>query len=165
MKSVMIFGKNSPIREQKSNRDFIQVENNQVFIESHNIPANHLLKEFLGDLLHSQIFKIYDQVKDEEKFEVFGNLDFEIVDKIDNKKRRIAKIKGNKILVKLNAVVLPESALKYVIVHEIAHIFTKRHTNRFWKIVKTIYPDFEVGQNLLNKYEEFVSDSFDGIIT
>jgi len=105
----------------------------EIFIESQKIPANSLLKEYLADLLHSQIFKIYDEIKDEEKFDVFGNLDFEIVEKIDNKKQRIAKIKGNKILVKLNAVVLPDSAIKYVIIHEIAHIFTKRHKIDFGK--------------------------------
>jgi len=53
------------------------------------------------------------------------------VEKIDGKKQRIAKLKGNKILVKLNAATLPESALKYIIVHEIAHIFTKRHCKKF----------------------------------
>jgi predicted metal-dependent hydrolase len=107
-----------------------------------------------ADLLYSRLLNIYEQIKREGKIEIFGNLDFEIVEKIDNKKERIAKLKGNKILVKLNAVVLPKSALKYIVVHEIAHIITKRHTARFWKIVETIYPNFKMGQKLLAKYRK-----------
>jgi len=104
------------------------------------------------DFLYSQLSNIFDQIKSEGKIDVFGDLDFEIVGKIDNKKERIAKLKGNKILVKLDAAMLPESALKYMIVHEIAHTITKRHTKKFWKIVETIYPNFEKGQKLLMEH-------------
>jgi len=156
MKKVTIFGKNHAIVEQESKRDSILVINNKIIIKTHERPPEDLLKEFLAERLYSELIKIYEQIRKEGKIEIFGDLDFEIVEKIDNKKQRIAKQKGNKILVKLNAIALPKSALKYVIVHEIAHILTKRHTKKFWKIVKTIYPNFEVGQNLLEKYQEFL---------
>ncbi|MEM2174670.1 MAG: M48 family metallopeptidase, partial [Candidatus Micrarchaeia archaeon] len=76
--------------------------------------------------------------------------------KIDNKKQRIAKLKGNKILIKLNAIALPKSALKYIIAHEIAHMFTKRHTKRFWKTVELMCPNFKKNQRLLIKYSDFI---------
>lgn len=43
------------------------------------------------------------------KVEILGNLDFEIVNKIDRNKRRVAKIRGSKVLVQLNAVALPKT--------------------------------------------------------
>ncbi|MER3602231.1 MAG: hypothetical protein C4339_05890 [Nitrososphaerota archaeon] len=46
---------------------------------------------------------------------------------------------GNKILVKVNAVALPNSVLKYVIAHGLAHIFTKTHTKGFWKTVELMF--------------------------
>ena len=159
MKKIAIFGKNHAIVEQESKRDSIRVVNNRIIIKTHERSPEDLLKEFLAERLYSELIKIYEQIRKEGKFEIFGDLDFEIVEKIDNKKQRIAKQKGNKILVKLNAVVLPKSALRYVIAHKIAHIFTKRHTKKFWKIVRTIYPNFEVGQNLLEKHKEFLLDS------
>ena len=158
MKKIMIFGKNFIIIEQKSDKDLVELKNNRIIISSCKKPSNLLLNEFLTDLLYSQLHTIYNQIKSEGKVEIFGSLDFEIVGKIDNKKQRIAKLKGNKILVKLNAIALPKSALKYVIAHEIAHIFTKRHTERFWKIVRTIYPNFEVGEKLFIRYGEFLYD-------
>jgi hypothetical protein len=103
--------------------------------------------------LYSRLFKIYEELRREKRIEVFGNLDFEVVQTIDGKKQRIAKLKGNRIIVKLDAVSLPRSALRYVIVHEIAHIVAKRHTKRFWKIVEAIYPNFEKGQKLLAEHE------------
>jgi predicted metal-dependent hydrolase len=156
MKKLMILGKNSTIIEQESDKDSLQFKNNKIFITSHKRPASALLEEFLAELLYSQLFNIYEQIKREERVEVFGGLDFEIVEEIDNKKQRIAKLKGNKILVKLNAVALPKSALKYMIVHEIAHTLTKRHSEKFWKIVKTIYPNFERGQKLFMNHEKFL---------
>jgi len=90
------------------------------------------------------------------KVEILGDLDFEVVGSIDNKRWRVAKLKGNKILVRLNAVALPEQALKYIIAHEIAHIFSKKHTKRFWRIVETIYPEYEVGLKLLREYKELL---------
>jgi predicted metal-dependent hydrolase len=104
-----------------------------------------------ADLLYSRLLNIYEQIKREGKIEVFGDLDFEIVEKIDNKKERIAKLKGNKILIKLNAVALPKSVLKYVIVHELAHTIAKRHTKKFWKTVELICPDFKEAQELLKR--------------
>lgn len=104
------------------------------------------------EAFYSRLYGIYEQIRRERRIEVFGNLDFEIVKNIDGKKQRIAKLKGNKILIHINARQLPKSALRYIIAHEIAHSLTKRHTKRFWKILATIYPRFEIGQNLLMKY-------------
>ena len=109
-------------------------------------------KEHQIEALYSRLSDIYEQIRRERRVEVFGMLDFEVVKSIDGKKHRIAKLKGNKILVQVNARRLPKSALKYIIAHEIAHTLTKRHTKRFWKILEAIYPTYETGQTLLMKY-------------
>lgn len=93
----------------------------------------------LDEKLYSKLSRIYDTIRKEEKVEVFGNLGFEIVDKIDDKHERIAKLKGNKIIVQRDARNLPQHALKYIIAHEIAHMLTKKHTRKFWKILSRIY--------------------------
>ena len=102
--------------------------------------------------LYSRLSDIYEQIRKERRVDVFGMLDFEVVRNIDGNRHRIAKLKGNKIIVHSNARRLPKSALRYIIAHEIAHTLTKRHTKRFWKAVATIYPKFETGQRLLMKY-------------
>ena len=158
MKNVTIFGKDYTIQEQKSEKDSILNKENVILIESNAEPADALLHEYMTELLYNQLCKTYEQIESERKIEVFGNIDFEIVDKIDNKKERIAKLKGNRITVKLNAIALPKEALRYVIAHEIAHTFTKKHAKRFWKIVKTIYPNYERGKELLIKHGKFLSD-------
>jgi len=91
----------------------------------------------------------------EERFDLFGNLDFEVTENIDGKKQRVAKFKGNKILVNLKAVALPKSALRYVVAHELAHIYTKKHSKKFWKVVETIYPSYARGEQSLIKYKDF----------
>jgi hypothetical protein len=154
MATVTIFGKRFTVVEEKSDRDYVRLEGSRIYVAKATSPPNSLLKEFLDELLYNQLVKIYDMM--EKKVEVFGNLDFEIVDKIDKNKRRVAKIKRNKVLFKLNAIALPKTALRYVMAHEIAHVLTKRHTRRFWKTVELICPDFREGQRLLEKYREFI---------
>lgn len=156
MRKLMIFGKNYVVIEQKSDKDLVEFKNNKLVISRCKMPSGMLLDDFLANLLYSQLHKIYEQIKKEGKVEILGNLDFEIVKKMDNKKQRVAKLKGNTILVKLDAIAFPKSVLKYVIAHEIAHIFTKRHSEKFRKTVELIYPKFEKTQELLAKYSDHV---------
>ena len=156
MKDVVIFGKRFSIVERRSDSDFVEVKERVIVVNRKKRTARSLLKEFLAEKLYSRLIELYEEMMKCGKVEVLGDLDFEIVGSIDNKRRRIAKLKGNKILVRLNAVALPEPALKYIIAHEIAHIFNKKHTKRFWRMVETIYPEYEVGLKLLREYEEFL---------
>ena len=61
---------------------------------------------------------------------------------------RAAKLKGNRILTRLRSMALLKSVLMYLVDNKIAHTFTKRHTDKFRKIVETICPNFEIGQKL-----------------
>lgn len=155
MATVTVFGKRFTIVEEKSDRDQVRLKGSRIYVTAATRSPRLLLKDFLEDLLYNQLQNIYDRMV--RKVEVLGNLDFEIVDNIDRNKRRIAKIRGNKILVKLNAVALPKTALRYVVAHEIAHIHSKRHTGRFWKTVELICPDFKKGQMLLEKHGNFIT--------
>jgi len=156
MKELKIFGKNVEVEEIRSDKDLVEFRDGRIVVSTCRRQATSLLKEFLENLLYSQIWNVYEDMRNEGKIDLFGDLDFEVLEKIDDRKDRIAKLKGNKILVKLNAVTPPESALKYVIAHEIAHIFTKRHSKRFWRIVQTIYPGFKDGENLFAEYRSLL---------
>ncbi|MEM0126357.1 MAG: M48 family metallopeptidase [Thermofilum sp.] len=155
MATVTVFGKRFTVVEEKSDRDQVRLKGSRIHVATATRPPNLLLKEFLEDLLYSQLVKIYDRMG--RKVEVLGNLDFEIVDRIDRNKHRVAKIRRNRVLVKLNAVALPKTALRYVVAHEIAHVLTKRHTERFWRTVELICPDFKKGRILLEKHSNFIT--------
>jgi predicted metal-dependent hydrolase len=152
MESVNIFGENFEVAQRKSSDNRVKLLDNKIIVEKDEKASSTIIKEFLSELLYSTAFDIFDHVKNKDEVDIFGDLDFEIQEKIDNKKERVAKIKGRKILLKLNAVSLPKEALKYIIVHELAHVLTKRHTRRFWKTVEAMYPNFEEGKKLFEKY-------------
>jgi len=78
--------------------------------------------------------------------EIFGNLNIEVAN-IDD----LALIKGNTIYVNIDAKQYSEHILKYVVAHELAHLVLKRHTKRFWDIVRHIYPEYEKGKNELTE--------------
>ena len=77
---------------------------------------------------------ILKEFLDEGRIEVYGNL--KIVVTSFDRPSRIAFQKGNMIYVNIKARRYPEFVLKYIIAHELAHLAVKRHTWKFWKIVK-----------------------------
>jgi len=149
MNVVTILGEDYSIIEEKSDNDTVQFKEKGVLITFNKKPAESLLKEFLAELLFKKLTQIQEEIKKEGKIDLLGNLDFEITDKIDNKKDRIAKLKGNKIILRLDTMSLPESLLRYIIAHELAHIENKRHTEKFWKTVELMCPNFRKAQQQL----------------
>lgn len=152
MERVNIFGESFSVSQKESKQNQVKVVDNKIVVESGGKSVESLLNEFLSELLYSKAFEIFDDTRSKDEVDIFGDVEFEILKKIDNKKKRMAKIKGNKIMLKLNAVALPKEALKYIIVHELAHVLTKTHTRRFWKTVEAMYPDFEKGKKLFEKF-------------
>lgn len=163
MVKLIVFGKQVEVEEKKSGEDKVEFKDKRIVVKSSKAKASVLLRNFLVELLHSELTKIYDDIKNGGKIELFGSMDFEIVEKIDKRKERVAKIKGNKIIVKLSTIALPKEALRYILVHEIAHITTKKHTKKFWKIVETLCPGFEEKKELMTKYKGPVTESFSSI--
>ena len=157
MKTMKILGEDYEIIANDSGENRVEFIGGKISVHSDGTPLARLLKEALSDYLYAEVAGIYEEIKKESKVDLLGNLKFEIVEKIDKKKQRIAKIKENKIIVKINAISLPKKALKYIIVHEMAHFVTKKHSDKFWKIVGTIYPEYEEGKDLFNKYENLLS--------
>lgn len=151
MNTVDILGKTYMLTDKISDKDQITLTEKEVKIERHWKNSKTLLNEFLSDLLHEKLFDISKGMKLEGKIGIYGNLDFEIKEKVDNKKHRIAKLKGNKIIVKLEAVRLPTSVLKYIVAHELAHTISKQHTPKFWKAVELIYPNYSEAKEHLDE--------------
>ena len=90
---------------------------------------------------------ILKEFLDQESIEVYGNLKI-VVTNFD-RPSRIAFQKRNTIYVSIKARGYPDSVLRYIIAHELAHLVVKRHTWRFWKIVGIIYPEYEKGKEEL----------------
>ncbi len=59
--------------------------------------------------------------------------------------------KGN---INLNTALLflPESILRYVIIHEIAHIRHPNHSRAFWETVESVMPDFAISLQQIKEY-------------
>jgi predicted metal-dependent hydrolase len=90
---------------------------------------------------------ILKEFLDQGSIEVYGNL--KIVATSFDRPSRIAFQKGNTIYVSVKARGYPDFVLRYIIAHELAHLVVKRHTWRFWKIVRIIYPEYERGKEEL----------------
>ena len=151
---VEIFGRPFTVSNKISDKDEVEFSDGSLIIQRHWKETKTLLTEFLSNLLYDKIMELSNQIETEGKIGLLGELNFEIRDKIDSKKNRIAKLKGNTILLKLNAIALPETALKYIIIHELAHTTIKKHSGKFWNPVENLCPDYIRAQGLLQEYEK-----------
>jgi predicted metal-dependent hydrolase len=87
---------------------------------------------------------ILKELTEDNGMELYGNLKVEVAD-MDT----LALLKGNKIYINVETRRYPKFVLKYIIAHELAHLIVKRHTKKFWEIVKRIYPEYEKGREEL----------------
>ena len=63
----------------------------------------------------------------------------------------------NRLSFSLYLMAYPETAIEYVVVHELAHRLEMNHSDRFWKIVESQIPDYKERRNLLKTYENQVT--------
>jgi predicted metal-dependent hydrolase len=108
-----------------------------------NVLTNEV-KEF-----QQRLEAILKEFLEQGRIEVYGDL--KIVVTSFDRPNRIAFLKGNTIYVSIKARTFPDSVLRYIIAHELAHLAVKRHTWRFWKIVGIIYSEYEKGKEELLK--------------
>jgi predicted metal-dependent hydrolase len=109
---------------------------------------------FLREMLYGQLEAALTRIRARKSVDMFGNLDFQVVEQLGPKKSVIARYKGNKILVKASAVMLPRDALEYVVAHELAHILTSKHSRTFSHALETLYPDFKAGRKAFHHYRD-----------
>nr|MDO8044822.1 M48 family metallopeptidase [Candidatus Baldrarchaeota archaeon] len=96
--------------------------------------------------LRQRVEKILEEFLDKNGVEIFGKLKVEVV-RMDTP----ALVKGNKIYINVDAEKYSDHVLKYLVAHELAHLKVKRHTKKFWEIVKNIYPQYEEAREKLLK--------------
>ena len=99
------------------------------------------------EALKERIEKIINELIENGNVEIFGRIDIDILD-IDD----LALVKGNKIYFSYKVGKLSDKALRYVVAHELAHLKFKRHSEKFWEIVRNICPSYEEGLKDLNRF-------------
>ena len=149
MKEVLILGRNYKIERRNWKERYAELSEDALLVGGEW--DDNSLKEFLRGFLFLQLVRIYEELRKKSGIEIYGDLHFEVVDKIDRNQKRVAKLKGNKIFVKLNVVMLPRGVIEYIVAHELAHIFCKRHTRRFWQIVEKMCPNYIESQIFLEQ--------------
>jgi len=97
--------------------------------------------------LLKKVKEIISEFKKRNGVEIYGKLEIEI---IEDKSNQLAFLKGNKIFLSIKCKRFPKYVLKYILAHEIAHLIVKKHTRKFWEIVKQIYPNYEKGKSRLS---------------
>ena len=72
--------------------------------------------------------------------------------KINSAKTRFGSCSGkNSLNFSLYLMLYDEAAIDYVVVHELAHILEKNHSDRFYKIVEKYLPDYKLRRKMLKK--------------
>ena len=68
---------------------------------------------------------------------------------------------GN-LLINWHLIFAPRQVLKYVVVHELAHLRYRSHDQRFWSFLRTILPEYERPKAWLDNHSGQLTSSFLG---
>ena len=79
----------------------------------------------------------YNMLSKEKGFFIIGEISFELVDRFRDK-TMLAALKGSTIFVREDIIQLSRVDVREIVVHEVAHLFSKGHGERFQMAVQFI---------------------------
>jgi predicted metal-dependent hydrolase len=127
-----------------SNKDQIEINNDKLMIHVNGTKEPlSLLKEWMSkatlELLTSKL-PVYAK-----RFGIsLGNVS------VKNTKRWGYCTKSGDLIFTWQLIALPERLAKYVMIHELTHLFEFNHSKRFWAKLASICPDYREQQRALN---------------
>lgn len=54
----------------------------------------------------------------------------------------------------------PQDAIDYVVVHELCHLVHFNHSSAFWRLVKSMIPDYQTHKKWLNSHSQLLQSQF-----
>ena len=131
----------------------VKLDNNIVYIPANNGEAvkKHLLK-----WLNAQAALIFKQYVQEtyREFKQHYNIPYPEIT-VRAMKSRWGSCRPDKAKITLNLMLLaaPPECIKYVTVHEFAHLLHPNHSKDFWNVVARFVPDYKDRRNALKSYQ------------
>lgn len=72
--------------------------------------------------------------------------------KVKHQKRRWGSCSADNVLrINFQLIMAPPEQLEYVVVHELCHVKEKNHSEKFWKLVGELMPDYQVHRKSLKR--------------
>ena len=152
---VSVIGINKEIVLIPSKRNHVEETDGNVVIYAKDIYDQDLLlkvyNKWRAEALKAKVLRICDEV-----CPLFVNMgaDEPSVIKFRTMKSRwgSCKPKERVITFNYNLFEVPEDCIRYVVVHEFAHLLVPDHSERFYRYVARVMPDWKVQRRLLNEY-------------
>ena len=99
--------------------------------------SDNELRQYLGRRLMRTLKAEYHKLFKEKGLLIIGEISFELVDRFRDK-TMLAALKGSTIFVREDIIKLSRVDIREIVVHEVAHLFSKAHGERFKMAVQFI---------------------------
>ena len=99
--------------------------------------SDNELRQYLGRRLIRILKAQYHKLSKEKGFFIIGEISFELVDRFRDK-TMLAALKDSTIFVREDIIQLSRVDVREIVVHEVAHLFSKAHGERFKMAVQFI---------------------------
>ena len=152
---VSVFGVMKEVVIIPSRRNYVVLTSDNVVIYAKDIYDQDLLlkvyNKWRAESLKAKVLHICDEV-----CPLFMNMgaDEPAMIKFRSMKSRwgSCKPKERVITFNYNLFEVPEDCIRYVVIHEFAHLLVPDHSERFYRYVAKVMPDWKVKRRLLNEY-------------
>lgn len=152
---VKIFGRARTLRVEKSNRNRVLIDSDEVILEV-NDPDNEQLRvrtytKWKREFLKDEVLNLCEEIYPE--FQKLGvKPPKEIRFRTMKSRWGSCQPKTGILCFNYNLFETPPECVRYVVIHEYAHFLEANHSPRFYKHVERLMPDWNKWRKILNEY-------------
>ncbi len=141
--NISLFGKSIKIVHVANSHKATYLENDTLYVSGDVVFLHRRVKDYIKKQAKKEFFVL------SVNFAKQIDCKIENVQIKDTKSRWGSCSSLNNINYSWRIALAPESVIKYLVAHEVAHLKHKNHSYAFWKCVKELYPDASIGKKWL----------------
>ena len=151
--SVVIFGKEYQVVARKAKYEKVVRSRKKIYVYYKcSQDPEKLLDRYLRSLLYRYTLTVLEHLG--KRGYLNGALKIKVVNDVTKAHTVLARIRGNFVEISAYLVQFPKQIIRYVLVHELAHLFVRKHTEKFHTILNTLLPD---AKKIEEKFPEYMS--------
>ena len=148
--SFSYLGKNYRLKVINSKKSCVEIKDDRIFV--YKRPKGKSVKDLLVNWYKQQGIKLFEK-KTKKYQELIGVKPSSISTRTYSKRWGSCSSKGD-ITFNWRIIMAPHSVIDYVVIHELCHLVHHNHSPKYWRTVKSFYPNYKEKVNWLRDHSK-----------
>ena len=152
-RSIVIFGREYQVVTREAKYEKVVRSKRKIYVyHKGSQDPKKLLERYLRSLLYRYALTVLKSLG--KRGYLNGTLKIKVVNSVTKSHTVLARIRGNLIEISARLIQFPKQIIRYVLIHELAHLLVKQHTERFHAILNSLLPNVK---RIEKKFPEYAN--------